>query len=155
MGARYTDPSAVEYPELLADSVANQGLFVGPVLANPWARALEAFPVTIGMGGAVLAQRDGKHPDGHPLQPLYWLANWSAQQGDAAARRPDRHDGFLCGVVEVPIGTPLTVTYGDLGSSRYAVARGMTGARARTGAAGESRRNGRRRDLARPASGRA
>src|ERR1700694_2397945 len=34
IGPRYADPAAVTYPEFLADSIANQGLFVGPVVAN-------------------------------------------------------------------------------------------------------------------------
>src|ERR1700704_4031248 len=34
IGPRYADPAAVTYPEFLADSIANQGLFVGPVVAD-------------------------------------------------------------------------------------------------------------------------
>ena len=34
VGSRYADPTAITFPELLADSISNRGLFVGPVVAD-------------------------------------------------------------------------------------------------------------------------
>ena len=119
MGSRYADPSTVPFPEMLADGAGNYGLFMGPVVAKGLERSLEGFPVTItGPAGAIFA-RDGRHPDGHPLRPLVWLANWFAAGGSAW-----RHGltagqiittGSYVGAVDVPLATPLTVTFGDLG----------------------------------------
>ena len=116
IGARYVDPAAVTYPELLADGIANRGLYVGPVLPDPWTRALEAFPIAVTRGGAAFATRDGKHPDGHPLRPLYWLANYLAARGDPLRAGQVVTTGSYCGVVEVPVGEPLAFAYGDLGT---------------------------------------
>ena len=67
---------------------------------------------------------DGKHPDGHPLRPLYWLANYLAQRGDPLRAGMIVTTGSYCGVVDVPLDVPLTVVYGDLGSLvRHADAR--------------------------------
>src|SRR5271170_4388519 len=45
LDSRYADPAAVTFPELLADHVSNQGLFVGPVLRNGLQRQLDAFAI--------------------------------------------------------------------------------------------------------------
>ena len=34
MGSRYADPAKIPFPEMLADSVNNYGLYVGPVVPN-------------------------------------------------------------------------------------------------------------------------
>lgn len=116
IGARYADPAAVTFPELLADGIANLGLFVGPVLTDPWRRALEAFPITVTGGGTTLATREGRHPDGHPLRPLAWLANYLAARGDHLRAGQIVTTGSYCGVVEVPVGEPLAFAFGDLGT---------------------------------------
>jgi len=116
IGPRYADPAAITFPELLADSVANLGLFVGPVVPDALARPLEAFPLTVRSGDKVLATRDGQHPDGHPLRPLYWLANYLAARGDPLRAGQIVTTGSYCGVIEVPFDMPLTIQYGDLGS---------------------------------------
>ncbi len=123
MGPRYADPAAVTFPELLADSVANQGLFVGPVVADAFRRPLEAFPVTVRTPAGVFATRDGKHPDVHPLRPLYWLANYLAALGDPLRAGQIVTTGSYCGVIDVPLGESLTFEYGDLGRLEVTLAR--------------------------------
>ena len=119
MGCRYADPVTIPFPELLADGANNYGLFVGPVVAKGLERPLEGFPIAItGPAGAIFA-RDGRHPDGHPLRPLVWLANWFGtndtgwSQGLIAGQIVTT--GSYVGAVDVPLATPLTVTFGDLG----------------------------------------
>ena len=68
-------------PELLADNVANDGHYIGPVVSNALRYLLAAFPVTIRGAARVIASKDGKHPDGNPLKPLHWLANRLAEPG--------------------------------------------------------------------------
>ncbi len=119
MGSRYANPVKLPFPEMLADSANNYGLFVGPAVAKGLERKLDAFPLTIhGPSGAILA-RDGVHPDAHPLRPLTWLANWFGSnpagwpQGLAAGQIVTT--GSYAGALDVPLATPLTVTFGDLG----------------------------------------
>lgn len=115
IGTRYADASAVTFPELLADNVANLGLFVGPVLAEPWSKKLDAFPITVRRGTEVLHTRDGKHPDGHPLRALAWFANFLASRGETLKAGMVVTTGSYCGILEVPVDAPLTFAYGDLG----------------------------------------
>lgn len=116
IGTRYAEPSAVTFPELLADHVANLGLFVGPPLPDPWTKKLDAFPVTVRTSDAVLFTREGKHPDGHPLRALAFLANHLASRGETLAAGMVVTTGSYCGILDVPLATPLTFAYGDLGS---------------------------------------
>jgi 2-keto-4-pentenoate hydratase len=117
IGPRYADPGAATFPELLADGIANEGLFVGPVLPDAIDKALEAFPVTVTAGGATLVTREGRHPDGHPLRPLYWLANYLAGTRGTPLRAGDIvTTGSYCGVLDVPFATPLTFAFGGLGT---------------------------------------
>jgi len=119
MGSRYMDPTKLPFPEMLADSANNYGLFLGPAVARGLDRVLDAFPLKIaGPSGAILA-RDGAHPDGHPLRPLTWLANWFGSnpagwtQGLTAGQVITT--GSYAGALDVPLATPLTITFGDLG----------------------------------------
>jgi len=120
MGPRYADPGAVTFPELLADSIANQGLFVGPVLSNTVGLPLDAFAIVIDGADGTLLTRDGRHSDGDPLRPLYWLANFLAAggYGPGVSLKAGQivTTGSYCGVVDVPLDTELLVRYGDLGT---------------------------------------
>jgi 2-keto-4-pentenoate hydratase len=120
MGPRYVDPSAITFPELLADSIANQGLFVGPVLSGAVGLSLDAFAIVIDGADGTLITRDGRHPDGHPLRPLYWLANFLAAggYGEGVSLKTGQivTTGSYCGVVDLPLDTALVVRYGDFGT---------------------------------------
>ncbi|HEV2686890.1 MAG TPA: hypothetical protein VGV35_00005 [Bryobacteraceae bacterium] len=114
LGGRYADVSAVSYPEKLADSLNNQGLFVGPVVPGGFERTLETFPLTIEGPDGVILNRDGRHPAGHPLTPLYWLANFLASRGEGLAEGQIVTTGSYCGAIELPLAMPLQITFGDL-----------------------------------------
>jgi 2-keto-4-pentenoate hydratase len=122
--ARYTDPGSVSYPELLADNVANAGLYVGPAIERPFERALEGFALVVRTPSGPLLTREGKHPDGHPLLPLYWLANYLATRGDHLRAGQIVTTGSYAGVLEVPLATPLTFAYGELGEFTVSFAAG-------------------------------
>lgn len=113
IGPRYADPAAVTYPEFLADNIANQGLFVGPVVANGIELPLEAFRIAIDTPNRQLLMRDGRHPDGHPLRPLVWLANYLVSHGTGLAAEQVVTTGSYCGMVDVPLDTPLVVRFGN------------------------------------------
>jgi 2-keto-4-pentenoate hydratase len=116
LGSRYSDADSATFPEMLADGLANQGLLVGPVLRDPWHRELESLRIVIDSPAGVLATHQGKHADGHPLRPLYWLANYLAMGGTPLRAGMIVTTGSYCGAVDVPIDTPLTFAYGDLGT---------------------------------------
>lgn len=116
IGARYADPAAVSYPELLADGIANQGLFVGPAVPDALDRPLGAIPIAIDAAGRSLHAVQGKHPDGHPLKPLVWLVNFLAQRGEGLTEGQIVTTGSYCGVVDVPLDVSLSVGFGELGA---------------------------------------
>ncbi len=116
MGPRYADPATATFPELLADGVANHGLYVGPAVPDALDRALETFPIAIDAGGKALHKVQGKHPDGHPMKPLVWLANYLAGTSKGLAAGQIVTTGSYCGVVDVPLDAPLRIRFGDLGT---------------------------------------
>ncbi len=116
LGCRYADPAAVGFPEMLADGANNQGLFVGPVVERGLDRSLDAFAVTIAGPSGTLLTRDGRHPDGHPLRPFTWLANFLGGYGEQLRAGQVVTTGSYAGALTVPLATPLTVTFGDLGA---------------------------------------
>jgi 2-keto-4-pentenoate hydratase len=120
MGPRYADPASITFAELLADSIANQGLFVGPALSNTVGLSLDAFPIVIDGDDGTLLTREGKHPDGHPLKPIYWLANFLASGGYGEGMWLKAGHivttGSYCGAVDVPLETALIVRFGDFGT---------------------------------------
>jgi 2-keto-4-pentenoate hydratase len=117
LDSRYADPAAVTFPELLADQVSNQGLFVGPILPDAFSRRLEQFPIAIEGPVGALHRREGRHPDGHPLRPLVWLANFLAARSEVGGLKAGETvtTGSYGGALEVPVATPLSVQFGDLG----------------------------------------
>ena len=123
LGSRYSDPGSATFPEVLAEGIRNQGLLVGPVLRDPWSQELEELPITISTGTRVLATYKGRHEDRHPAPPLYWLANYLAMAGTPLAAGMIVTTGSYCGAIDVPLDTPLTFTYGDLGTLQATLTR--------------------------------
>ncbi len=117
LGSRYADPSEVEFPELLADHVSNQGLFVGPIVRDGLQRQLDAFALVVETPSTTLFAGEGRHPDGHPLRPLVWLANFLASRAEMGGLTAGTivTTGSYAGALEVPLGIPLRVTFGGLG----------------------------------------
>ena len=116
LGTRYTDPAAASWPEMMADFVQNQGLFVGPLVPGGLDAALESFPVIVRTPAGVLSTHAGRHGDGHPLNPLYWLANFLAARDEGLRAGQIVTTGSYAGAIEVPVGQLLTVEFGDLGA---------------------------------------
>jgi 2-keto-4-pentenoate hydratase len=116
IGPRYADAAAVSYTELLADGIANQGLFVGPAVPGALDQPLDAMPIAVDAPDRRLHAAQGRHPDGHPLKPLLWLVNFLARRGEGLTAGQIVTTGSYCGVLDVPLKTPLTVRYGELGT---------------------------------------
>ncbi len=112
---RYADQGAVSFPEKLADNLTNQGLFVGPIVADALDHAIESLPITVEEKDRAPVTHDGRHPSGHPLAPLRWLANFLASRGDGLAAGQIVTTGSYCGVLEVQVGAPFRVTFDGLG----------------------------------------
>ena len=116
LGTRYADPAAVSWPEMIADNIQNQGLFVGPLVPRGFDAELGHFPVLLRARSGILSTHDGRHGDRHPLFPLYWLANFLAERDRGLRVGQVVTTGSYAGAIEVPLAEPLTVEFGDLGT---------------------------------------
>jgi 2-keto-4-pentenoate hydratase len=112
---------ALEMPDKLADSLSNYGLFLGPAIAPGYGRenldgqVLPALQLTLSDATAELGSWNGKHPDGHPLRALHWLANYLAARNMGLKRGDAVTTGSYHGLIHVPADTPLNMTFGTLG----------------------------------------
>ena len=68
---------------------------------------------------ATIFDRNVRHPNGHPLRSLHWLANYLSGRGEALPAGYIITTGSYAGVIDAPMNTPLTLAYGDLG--RFAI----------------------------------
>jgi 2-keto-4-pentenoate hydratase len=106
IGSRYEKPDEAAFPEMLADCLNHQGLVIGPLLeqgAGEWAGS---FPIRI----PGVFEGEGRHPDGHPLTPLYWLAGQIPLLAGQIVTT-----GSYAGVILAPLNQPLRVMFGDVG----------------------------------------
>jgi 2-keto-4-pentenoate hydratase len=126
LGGRYADPENVPFPEKLADAMNNQALFVGPVVPHALDQKLDAFPLTIDGPAGLHLTRAGVHPSGHPLAPLYWLANFLSGRGEGLKAGQIVTAGSYCGVLELPLGAPLRIAFDGLGILSVVLANAST-----------------------------
>jgi 2-keto-4-pentenoate hydratase len=115
IGSRYADPMKLPFPEFLADSIYNQALFLGPRVDGIFERQLETLAITVSTPSGTLITHTGHHPNTHPLRPLFWLANFLSSRGETLKAGWVVTTGSYAGVLEVPLQTSLSVSYGDLG----------------------------------------
>ena len=116
IGCRYADPTGYPFPEMLADRMQNQGLFIGPVLDNSFDKALDTFPITVSGAQGVISTHNGVHPNEHPFKPFFWLANFLNTRGTGLRAGQIVITGSYDGVVPVPFDEEITVQFGELGS---------------------------------------
>lgn len=116
INSRYADPSLCEFPEMLADGLVNQGLFIGPEVDSVNAASASSFTVTFRCANGEVIERQGQHPNVHPRAPLYWLAEFLRRRGQGIVAGQAVITGSFAGVVEVPLNTDITIDYAGLGS---------------------------------------
>lgn len=114
INCRYQDPSQCEFPEMLADGLVNQGLFIGPQVDDELARNAHEFSLNVAQNGQ-LSHYDAKHPNGNPRAPLYWLAEFLRSQGQGIVAGQAVITGSFAGVLEVAMNAEITLDYVGLG----------------------------------------
>ena len=114
INSRYADPSQCTFPEMLADGLVNQGLFIGPPVDDELARNAREFTLNVTQNGE-LSTHHAKHPNGNPRAPLYWLAEFLRSQGQGIVAGQAVITGSFAGVLEVPINTEIMLDYVGLG----------------------------------------
>lgn len=113
--SRYSDPASLTFPEALADGLVNQGLVLGAQVELQSARRCGEMLLQIDIGSGTI-DKPGKHPAGEPLAPLYWLVEFLRSSGQGVAAGQAVITGSYAGVLELPLGQPVTIHFGNLGS---------------------------------------
>lgn len=114
INCRYATPGDCEFPEMLADSLLNQGMFVGPQIDAGLAKTKAELAIKITTNG-VTTDYAGKHPNQAPRAGLYWLAEFLRQQGKGIVAGQVVITGSFAGVIEVPLNTDVKIQYENLG----------------------------------------
>ncbi|HJV86268.1 MAG TPA: fumarylacetoacetate hydrolase family protein [Noviherbaspirillum sp.] len=113
--SRYSDPAGASFAENLADGLLNQGVFIGKVVETQKAHAAAAMPIRVTLESGHETLLDGRHPDGDPRAPLYWLAEFLRSRGSGLQAGQAVITGSYAGSFDLPVGEEVTLRYGDLG----------------------------------------
>lgn len=116
INSRYTEPADCEFPEMLADGLVNQGLFIGPEVDSTAAAAASGFTIQVNCANGEVIERQGVHPNVHPRAPLYWLAEFLRSRGQGIVAGQAVITGSYAGVLEVPVNSEIRIDYAGLGS---------------------------------------
>ncbi len=109
--SRYVTPEDCEFPELLADGLFNQGVFVGPAFSNTPQAKLE-LTLHTSQGTQHIT---GQHPNLAPFAPLVWLANHLNQRGGGIQAGQVVITGSYAGVLSVGFHETIQIEYEGLG----------------------------------------
>ena len=116
LGSRYIDAIAASGPELMADSLWHQTLVLGPEVHDlPDLAAEPTLALSINTAGNPPRLMTGRHPDGDPRKPLYWLAEFLRTQGMGLEAGQAVITGSFAGAINLPFGEAATLVFGDLG----------------------------------------
>lgn len=120
--SRYSDPGSVPFAENLADGLLNQGLLIGPQVDSEKARAAGTMTIRVNLETGRDTELEGRHPNGEPLAPLYWLVEFLRSKGHGLQAGQAVITGSYAGSFGVPVGEDIAIGYGDLGvlSVRFA-----------------------------------
>lgn len=115
LGCRYSAPQTRQFPELLADHLFNEGLILGPELPHDQTPPCH-LALTLSVGATCIETRQGSHPNHDPKAGLYWLVNFLREQNLAMHKGQHIVTGSYAGVFQVPVGQPISLRYGDIGT---------------------------------------
>ena len=112
--SRYSDPKSCSFPEMLADGLVNQGLFIGPEVNGVIAKNASSFVLNISYNGENRTIQ-ASHPTGNPRAPLYWLVNFLREQDQGLVAGQAVITGSYAGVIEIPLEVDSVIEYQGLG----------------------------------------
>ncbi len=118
INSRYAEPKTCSFPEMLADGLVNQGLFIGPEVDAELARAASEFIITVNCADGASGdstEYQGRHPTVDPRAPLYWLVEFLRARGEGIVAGQAVITGSFAGVIEVPLNTNIQIRYAGLG----------------------------------------
>jgi 2-keto-4-pentenoate hydratase len=110
IGGRHERPEDCSFAEKLADSLENQGLFLGDEIDASLAFAARELSIgfTDNRGTQMLA---GKHPAGDPAAPVYWLADYLRSRGEGLRAGQVVITGCYTQVLDIAFGETVSLCY--------------------------------------------
>lgn len=120
MQKRFAKDANVEFSELLADCLTNQGLYLGPEIDKEKAFSASDIAITIKQidhsGVAKVKSFEGVHPNPLPQLPLYWAINYMSKRGVHFKEGQAFITGSYAGIVELEFDKATEINYAGLGS---------------------------------------
>jgi len=120
---RYLVSEEASYLEHLADSLFNQGLYIGPEITLDQAFSASEIELTLTISSDPSTSDSpahkklfGKHPNKQPQLPLFWLVNFLSQRGVDIKAGQLVITSSYAGVIEVQPDRAFSLQYGALGS---------------------------------------
>jgi len=115
INTRFANKGEVSFLEILADCFNNWGLFVGPVVTDPFSRPLEKLHAKITTPTATIFDDVRAHPSGHPKTSFTWLVHYLNGRGEGLKAGEIVTTGSYAGIVDVPAGQPLRIELEGIG----------------------------------------
>jgi 2-keto-4-pentenoate hydratase len=112
--SRFADDSGAEFPEIVADLIVNQGLFIGPEIDRDQAFSASHINLTISQGDNIQTF-EGAHPNPLPHLPIYWLVNFMSKRGVTFKKGDAIITGSYAGVVALKFNIETTISYENIG----------------------------------------
>jgi 2-keto-4-pentenoate hydratase len=113
--SRYAKGLIVDTPSLIADNVLAGAYLVGPEVGEWRTEALTHAPVKVWVAGKLVNEGSGEHTGGHPILPLWWLANDRRKRGDGLRAGMVVSTSSSTGAYRAKAGEEITADYGGLG----------------------------------------
>lgn len=117
MDTRFVSTYDATYYEKLADSLTNQGMFIGPEISQTQALNTSCLNVTLKQGDTIENQQrfTGQHPNGGAEKPLFWLVNFLSKRGISITKGQAVITGSYDGIKKLAFNTPCTISYENIG----------------------------------------
>lgn len=122
MDTRFVSAYDATYYEKLADSLTNQGMFIGPEINKEQALNAGSLNVILQQGHSIEnhaienQQRfTGQHPNGGAEKPLFWLVNFLSKRGISLTKGQAVITGSYDGIKKLAFDQPYTISYENIG----------------------------------------
>lgn len=114
MQSRFDANYDATYYEKLADSLTNQGMFIGPEITQSAAFNASHLNVLIKQGKKEQSFV-GQHPNGGAEKPVFWLVNFLTKRGVTIEKGQVVITGSFDGIKTVDFEQPCHIAYQGLG----------------------------------------
>lgn len=120
VGSRIIDHNAAPFAARIADNFMNAGYVAGAELADWRHLDLKSLRATLTLGGKVVHDAVGGHPNGDPLKPLEDWANAQCDRLGGLKAGQIVTTGSLCGLVPMPDAVEVVAAVEGIGEARAA-----------------------------------